>query len=118
LLPDLSRAETFSTLVHDVAHEALHRTSRRAETTRTIRETEAEAVAFVVSQAALETNGSSAAYIQLWNGDKQTLRNRCISSNIQPPRSSQRSLVANSQELLSPLLALWSLPYAPLRLHK
>ena len=34
LLPKLSPAETFSTLVHEVAHEKLHRTERRAETNR------------------------------------------------------------------------------------
>ena len=52
----------------------LHRTERRAETTRTIRGTEAEAVAFVVCQAiGLETNGSSANYITPWNGNKKTL---------------------------------------------
>ena len=74
LLPDLSPAESFSVLVHEVSHELLHRNERRAKTNRTIRETEAEAVAFVVCQAiGLETNGSSADYIQSWRGDKQTL---------------------------------------------
>jgi hypothetical protein len=74
LLPDLAPAETLSVLVHEVSHEILHKGARRAETTRTIRETEAEAVAFVVCQAiGLESNGSSADYIQLWNGDKQIL---------------------------------------------
>jgi hypothetical protein len=74
LLPDLSPAEAFSTLVHELAHEKLHRTERRAATTRTIRETEAEAVAFVVCQAVgLDGTEASSSYIQLWNGDKQTL---------------------------------------------
>jgi len=74
LLPDLSPAEAFSTLVHEVAHEKLHRTERRAETTRTIRETEAEAVAFVVCQAVgLDGADASSSYIQLWSGNKQTL---------------------------------------------
>jgi antirestriction protein ArdC len=74
LVPDLSPAESFSVLVHEVGHELLHRNERRAKTNRTIRETEAEAVAFVVCQAiGLETNGSSADYIQSWRGDKQML---------------------------------------------
>ncbi|MEW5980104.1 MAG: ArdC family protein [Acidobacteriota bacterium] len=74
LLPDLSPAETFSTLVHEVSHELLHRSERRAQTTRTSRETEAEAVAFVVSTAVgLELSTSSSDYIQLWQGDKQLL---------------------------------------------
>jgi hypothetical protein len=52
----------------------LHRTERRKETTKTIRETEAEAVAFVVCQAiGLDTNGAAADYIKLYNGDKETL---------------------------------------------
>ena len=74
LLPDLSPAENLSVLVHELSHEQLHRTERRAQTTRTIRETEAEAVAFVVCQAiGLESNGSSADYVTLWNGNKETL---------------------------------------------
>ena len=74
LLPDLSPAESFPVLVHEVGHELLHRTERRAETTRTIRETEAEAVAFVVSHAVgLDGAEASTSYIQLWNGDSQTL---------------------------------------------
>jgi hypothetical protein len=74
LVPYLSPAETFSVLVHEVSHELLHRNERRAKTNRTIRETEPEAVGFVVCQAiGSETNGSSADYIQSWRGDKQTL---------------------------------------------
>ena len=47
---------------------------RRDAVSRTVRETEAEAVAFVVCQAiGLESRTSSADYIQLWNGDAKTL---------------------------------------------
>jgi hypothetical protein len=64
-------AEEFSTLVHELAHEKLHRTDRRVDTTRTIRETEAEGVAFVVCQAiGLDTNTAAADYIKLYNGDR------------------------------------------------
>ncbi|HWB84385.1 MAG TPA: ArdC family protein [Bryobacteraceae bacterium] len=74
LLPSLSLAERFSVLVHETAHERLHRTDRRSQTTHTIRETEAEAVAFVVSSAiGLDVNTASADYIQLHSGDKATL---------------------------------------------
>jgi len=74
LLPSLPSAEEFAVLVHEVAHELLHRGDRRASTTHTIRETEAEAVAFVVSTAVgLETNTSCSDYIQLHSGDKETL---------------------------------------------
>jgi antirestriction protein ArdC len=74
LLPGLSAAEEFSVLVHETAHELLHRGDRRAATTHTVRETEAEAVAFVVNSAVgLNTNSSSSDYIQLHSGDKATL---------------------------------------------
>jgi len=74
LLPDLCPAEHFAVLVHELAHELLHRGERRSRTTRSIRETEAEAVAFVVSTAiGLDANTSCADYIQLYSGDKATL---------------------------------------------
>jgi hypothetical protein len=73
-MPNLPTAEEFSTLVHELAHERLHHTDRRAETTKTIRETEAEAVAFVVCQAiGLDTNTAATDYIKLYNGDSATL---------------------------------------------
>ena len=74
LLPNQPAAEEFSTLVHELAHEKLHRTDRRADTTKTIRETEAEAVAFVVCHAiGLDTNTAAVDYIKLYNGDRATL---------------------------------------------
>jgi antirestriction protein ArdC len=74
LLRGQSPAEEFSTLVHELAHELLHRGDRRQQTSRKVRETEAEATAFVVCQTiGLETGSAAADYIQLWNGDKETL---------------------------------------------
>ena len=74
LLPGQSPAETFSVLVHELAHLTLHQSARRAETTKRIRETEAEAVAFVVCQAiGLETGSASADYVALYGGDAQVL---------------------------------------------
>jgi antirestriction protein ArdC len=74
LLPSLAGAEHFSVLAHETAHELLHRTERRSRTTHTIRETEAEAVAFVVSSAiGLDSDSASSDYIQLHSGDKGTL---------------------------------------------
>jgi hypothetical protein len=75
VLPDMQPSETLATLVHELAHEMLHRTERRTLTTKTVRETEAEAVAFVVCHALeLETGTSSADYIQLYHGDAKLLQ--------------------------------------------
>jgi hypothetical protein len=74
LLPGQSKAETFSTLVHEAGHELLHRSERRTATTKTVRETEAEAVAFVVGKAVgLVNNDASADYIQLYKGNASLL---------------------------------------------
>ncbi len=70
----LPPAEEFSALVHELAHEILHHKPNQKKTTRTIRETQAEAVAFVVNTTiGLETNTASSDYIQLYQGDKKVL---------------------------------------------
>jgi antirestriction protein ArdC len=75
ILPDLEPSETLATLVHELAHEMLHRAERRILTTKVVRETEAEAVAFVVCHAlGLETGTGSADYIQLYHGDANLLK--------------------------------------------
>jgi hypothetical protein len=75
LLSGMQPAEEFSTLVHEIAHEMLHRGNRRALTTKQVRETEAEAVAFVVCQSVGLQNGTASQdYIQLWHGDANLLR--------------------------------------------
>jgi len=52
----------------------LHKSSRRTATTKTVRETEAEAIAFVVSQTiGLDAENAAAAYIHLYNGDAALL---------------------------------------------
>jgi hypothetical protein len=74
LLPGQSKAEEFSTLVHETAHELLHKAERRTVTTKTVRETEAETVAFVVGKAVgLVTGSASADYIQLYHGNASLL---------------------------------------------
>jgi hypothetical protein len=74
LLPDQAPGEEFSTLAHEVAHELMHRHERRASTSKRSRETEAEAVAFVVCQGiGLETGSAAQDYIQLYAGDAKLL---------------------------------------------
>ena len=74
LLPGQSKAEEFTTLVHETAHEMLHKAERRTTTTKTVKETEAEAIAFVVGKAVgLETGTASADYIQLYHGNASLL---------------------------------------------
>ena len=70
LLPGQSKAETLTTLVHEMAHEALHSIERRTTTTATVRETEAEAVAFVVGRAiGLEMGTAASDYILAYAGN-------------------------------------------------
>lgn len=74
ILDHLPPAEELAVTVHELAHELLHRSERRKETTRKVRELEAEAVAFVVCRAAgLEAAAHSVDYIQLYSGDKGML---------------------------------------------
>ncbi len=52
----------------------LHKAERRTTTTKTVKETEAEAIAFVVAKAVgLETGTASADYIQLYHGNASLL---------------------------------------------
>lgn len=67
----LTPAEEFSVLAHELAHELLHRSPGQ---NRLVRETEAEATAFVVCQAVgLDAKDAASDYIQLYRGDKETL---------------------------------------------
>src|SRR5271168_1532971 len=95
ILPGQSKAEEFSTLVHETAHELLHKAERRTATTKTVRETEAEAVAFVVGKAVgLVAGTASADYIQLYHGNASLLAEsleviqqtaRFILASLEPP---------------------------------
>jgi hypothetical protein len=52
----------------------LHKTDRRTVTTKVVRETEAESIAFIVGKAiGLQTGTASADYIQLYHGNAALL---------------------------------------------
>ena len=101
LLPGLAAAEEFSTLVHELAHELLHKAERRIATTKTVRETEAEAVAFVVSTTiGLDAGQASADYIHLYHGNAALLTesleviqrtSALILAAIETPRADEQS---------------------------
>lgn len=70
----LTPAEEFSVLAHEAAHAMLHGSAESRSANRTVLETEAEAVAFVVGAAiGLDVGRSSADYVSLYDGKKETL---------------------------------------------
>jgi len=74
LIPGMQPAEEFSVLAHELAHEILHHGKDEPRLPKVVRETQAEAVAYVVSRGVgLETNSAAADYIALYTGDKKTL---------------------------------------------
>jgi hypothetical protein len=74
IYPGQGEAEEVSTIVHELAHEMLHKAERRTATTKTVRETEAEAIAFVVGKTiGLSTGRASADYIHLYHGNAALL---------------------------------------------
>ena len=65
-------ADEFSVKVHELAHELLHHSGEKLSKTQ--KETEAEAVSYVVCQSiGLNTNTAFSDYIQLYKGDKKML---------------------------------------------
>lgn len=74
--PGLAANQEFAVLVHEFAHELLHqRLGRIHNIAKSVRETEAEAVAYTVCRACgIDSTAQSADYIQLYQGNADTLR--------------------------------------------
>lgn len=69
-----SNAEEFAVLVHKWAHEILHQHKPVEVRSKTVLETEAEAVVYVVCAAiGLDVNTACSDYIRLYEGGKETL---------------------------------------------
>ena len=67
-------AERFAVLSHELAHEWMHDMDQRQSLPKTVRETEAEAVAYVVCRSfGLDCSTRSSDYIQMYRGDEATL---------------------------------------------
>ena len=102
ILPGQSEAEEFSTLVHELAHEMLHKAERRTTTTKVVKETEAEAIAFVIGKAVgLDTGSASADYINLYHGNASLLiesleviqqASAVILAALQPPTAAEAEM--------------------------
>ena len=73
LLDGMMPAEEFQVLCHELAHEMLHKGERRIQTTKQIRELEAEAVAYAVGSAIGLECECSFDYIRLYKGDEKML---------------------------------------------
>lgn len=102
---DLASGEKFRVLVHELAHNQLQHFSLRQDTSKQVRETEAEAVACVVAHAfGIDALGRSSDYIHLWDGSCQTLL-----QSLNAIQSTAGNIIANLDEELgipSPCLAL------------
>jgi hypothetical protein len=71
-LIELNPAAGTSTLIHEIAHELMHRNKDRP-TTKSIREMEAEAVAFVVARHFGMDNMASPNYVALHGADSKAI---------------------------------------------
>ena len=70
----LPAAERCSILAHELAHEWMHDQDQRRSLNKTVRETEAEAVAYVVCRSfGLDCSTRSSDYIQMYDGNEGTL---------------------------------------------
>jgi hypothetical protein len=108
---DLAPAEHLSVTLHEAAHELLNHRVKASEMPKTVRETEAEAVAFTVCQAiGLDCGTASCDYIKLYGGKKETLlasleRIRSVAAEIIGALSSEDSEAKQPAAQESPPMA-------------
>ena len=112
VLPGQTQAEEFSTTVHELAHLMLKHSERHSTVAKTVRETEAEAIAFVVGKSVgLTTSTASADYIALYHGNAALLAESLelvqqtagvILAAIQPEESAARNVTQFSSQVTEP----------------
>jgi hypothetical protein len=74
VLQGLAPADRFAVMAHELAHEILHQGENKGKKPKIVRETEAEAVAFVIASAVGLDNGTAARdYIHLYQSDSKLL---------------------------------------------
>ena len=89
ILNSLAPADSAAVLVHEFAHELLHQRGDERPASKTVRETEAEAVAFIVSTAiGIRSSVDATDYIQCTTAMRTHFVNRSIASKRPPRRSS------------------------------
>jgi hypothetical protein len=103
ILPGQSAPEEFSTIVHELAHEMLHKAGRRTATTKTVRETEA-----VGKTIGLSTGRASADYIHLYHGNASLLAEsleviQCTSAMILSAIESPAATATKTTEMEAPI---------------
>jgi IrrE N-terminal-like domain len=92
ILESLTPTDTVAVLVHEFAHELLHQRDDDRPMSKTVRESEAEAVAFIVGTAiGVRSSVDATDYIQLYDGNADTLR------------QSQHRMQATAKTILSAL---------------
>jgi antirestriction protein ArdC len=72
----LTRDASTKTLIHEIAHELLHRSFERATLDRQTKEIEAETVAYVVARHFNLAELKSPNYLALWGADAKAIQSR------------------------------------------
>lgn len=92
----MSQVQTVKTLIHEMAHQKLH--SGEEELTRNVKEVEAEAVAYTVSQHfGIDTSDYSFAYIAGWSKEKTTEE---LKASLDRIRNTADELITGIEEKL------------------
>lgn len=94
---DIDGTNKFLTLIHEYAHELLHKGSENPLLTRGVKECQAEAVAYIVANFFGIESPVSSDYLINWGNDVETLK-----SNLEPVVKASKTIISLlSQENVS-----------------